>query len=63
MYYSDREAVEELTKALPSGEQASNERGLLLAATFHWHNKQLDKARDLAQKAIDAQPNYIPAQV
>jgi tetratricopeptide repeat protein 21B len=58
----DREAVEELTRCLPGDEHASNERGLLLTATFHWHNKQLDKARELAQKAIDAQPNFIPAQ-
>lgn len=55
--------MDELTAALQTDEHASNERGLILAATFYWHTKQLDKARDLAQKALDAQPNFVPAQV
>jgi len=59
----DNDAVDELTASLQVDEQGSNERGLILAATFYWHTKQLDKARDLAQKALDAQPNYVPAQV
>jgi tetratricopeptide repeat protein 21B len=57
--------------------KASNEKGFLLAAYFHWHNGEHDKAREYAKyvrncqcmltylsyKVMDSQPQFVGAQI
>jgi hypothetical protein len=45
----DKDSVKELTAKIKEDLKSSNEKGFLNASLFHWHNGELDKAREYAK--------------